>query len=63
MRFHIITAASIKMTAFWDDGSSKHLYFYETTRRNIPEGAHLQPVNNSSAGQQPLTQQIGHSVT
>jgi hypothetical protein len=65
--FQVLTAASMKMTAFWDvaprslvevdrrlrgayclhqgdETSETSVYFYETTRRYIPESCHLPDV-------------------
>jgi hypothetical protein len=52
MRFQILTAASMKITSFWDTASiikamkavrtsETMVYFNETTWRHIPEGCHL----------------------
>jgi hypothetical protein len=49
LRFQVITAASVKMTAFWDISlimeavrtSETSVYFNETTWRYIPEGCYL----------------------
>jgi hypothetical protein len=48
MKFLVLTAANMKVTAFWDipmmeavRTSEMSVNFYETTRRNIPEGCNL----------------------
>jgi hypothetical protein len=52
VRFQVFTAASMKMTVFWDialialttetvSNSESTVNSYETTRRNIPEDCHL----------------------
>jgi hypothetical protein len=57
IKFHVLTAASIMMTALWDIApcslvevdlmmeavitSETSVNFYETTRRNIPQDCHL----------------------
>jgi hypothetical protein len=52
MRFQILTAASMKIRAFWAidialimeavSTSETSVYYSETTGRNIPEGSNLQ---------------------
>jgi hypothetical protein len=42
VRFQILTAASMKMAAFWVVATCSLVNFYQTTRRNNPEDSYLQ---------------------
>jgi hypothetical protein len=59
VRFQVLTAVSMKMTAFWDIAPSSlveadrrfrgaSVNFYETTMRNFPEGFQVEGLSNTT---------------